>query len=155
MRRNSYTPDDDTRAVSIAITHALTVAITTILVSGLLISSGTLLESQEERVGDQQLEEIGSDVVSYINEFDRLNETGTDVTAAVRPNYPDRIVDTYVYNIELYDDGTLEVRSNRLGQSVSYEVDTDTNIEGGTVASGNIEINLCDNPQRITLGGCN
>jgi hypothetical protein len=155
MKRNSFTPDDDTRAVSIAITHALTVAITTVLVSGLLISSGTLLESQEERVGTEQLSEIGSDLVSYINEFDRLNETGTDVTATVRPNYPDRIVDTYVYNVELYDDGTLEVRSNRLGKSVEYEIDTDTDIEGGNAASGNIEINLCENPQRITLGGCN
>ncbi|MEF8936862.1 DUF7266 family protein [Halobacteriaceae archaeon SHR40] len=155
MKRNSHNLDDDTRAVSIAITHALTVAITTVLVSGLLISSGTLLESQEERVGDDQLSEIGSDVVSYINEFDRLNGTGTEVTATVTPNYPDRIVGTYVYNIELYDDGTVEVRSNRLGQSAAFEIDTDTNIEGGTVASGNIEINLCKNPQRITLGGCN
>jgi len=154
MKRNSRILDDDTRAVSIAITHALTVAITTVLVSGLLISSGTLLKSQEERVGNQQLSEIGSDIVSYIHEFDRLNGTGTEVTATVQPNYPDRIVGSYVYSIELYDDGTVEVRSNRLGQSADFEIDTETDIQGGTVTGGNVEINLCDSPQRITLGGC-
>ena len=146
---------DDERAISIAVTHALTVAITAILVTGLLISSGTLLESQEEDVGQRQLSDIGSDAATYINEFDRLNRTGTDVTASVEPNYPARVVDSYSYRIALFSDGTLVVESPGLGELAEYRIDTDTDIEGGTVPGTDPEINLCKNPQRITVGGCN
>lgn len=148
----------DDRAVSIAITHALTIAITTVLLSGLLISSGALLESQEQRVSNQQLSEIGSDVLSYLHDFDRMSSSGEDVQSTVTPNYPDRIVDSYAYTIELRETANgyagIEIRTHRLDQSVQYEIALETDIQESTVRGGDVEINLCKDPQEITVGGC-
>lgn len=155
--QGTVTHSDD-RAVSIAITHALTVAITTVLISGLLISSGTLLESQEQRVGDQQLSEIGSDVVSYVHEFDHQSQSGTEVRTTVSPDYPDRIVESYSYTIALREtpggNAVVELSANRLDQSVRYEIRTDAAIRESSTTGGEVRISLCANPQEITLGGC-
>ena len=142
----------DERAVSVAITHALTVAISTVLVSGLIIGAGTLLESQQQNVGEQQLEEIGSDAVSYVNTFDRLNATGEDVNASVAPEYPERIVGSFRYTIQLNDD-TLVVRSVQLGRSVEFPIETDVEIDQSAISGADAEINLCEG-EEITLGGC-
>lgn len=154
MRRNAL-KTDDRRAVSVAITHALTIAITTVLVSGLLIASGGLLDSQEQRVGEDQLEEIAGDVTSHIHAFDRMSQHGNDVTASVEPNYPAQIVGSYAYRIELYEDdgsGIVEVRSSRLGQSVTVEIDTDVAILDSSETGSSPRISLCGD--EITLGEC-
>jgi hypothetical protein len=142
----------DERAVSVAVTHALTVAISTVLVSGLIVGAGTLLESQQQNVGEQQLEEIGSDAVSYINTFDRLNQTGEDVNVSVEPEYPERIVGSFRYTIQLNED-SLVVRSVRLDRSVEYPIETDVEIDQSAISGADVEINLCEG-EEITLGGC-
>lgn len=142
----------DTRAVSVAITHALTVAISTVLVSGLIVGAGTLLESQQRNVGEQQLEEIGSDAVSYVNTFDRLNATGDNVNASVKPEYPERIVGSFRYTIQLNDD-SLVVRSVQLGRSVRYPIETETEIDESAISGADAEITLCEG-EKITMGEC-
>jgi hypothetical protein len=149
----------DVRGVSLALTHALTIAITAVLVSSLLIASGTLLESQEQRVSEEQIAEIGSDAASYVYNFDRLNATGDQVSATVTPAYPPRVVDSYTYRVELREAGgeaVLEIKVDRLGLSTSFGIDTETPIDPASESSGDgeIEINLCPDPQEITLGGC-
>lgn len=150
----------DNRAVSVAITHALAIGITTVLLSGLFVASGTLLDSQENRVGQDQLDEIGADVATHVQTFDRLNQTGTGVNATVQPDYADRIVNTYSYQIELTNESgeaTITVRSDRLGRASAYTLEVDTKIESGFVRGGTITINLCSAPGEdsyITLGAC-
>jgi len=150
----------DNRAVSVAITHALAIGITTILLSGLFVASDTLLESQERRVGQDQLDEIGGDVASYAQSFDELNATGTGVNATVEPNYSERIVNNYAYEIRLEPDGTsggaIVVESDRLGRESVYELDLDTRFEESRARGGEIEINLCSDGSDtyIILGGC-
>lgn len=151
---------DDERAVSVAITHALTVAITTVLVSGLLVASGGLLESQEQNVGEDQLNEIGGDALTYIHSFDRMNQKGTNVETSATPDYPARVVGSYQYELELRDDGshgTLVVRSSRLGRSAEFTIQTETAIENSTVRGYDVQISLCQHGSdgTITLGGCN
>lgn len=144
--------NEDTRALSVAVTHALTVAISTILVSGLIVGAGTLLESQEQNVGEQQLNEVGSDAVSYVNAFDRLNRTGENVTVSAEPDYPERIVGSYRYTIQLNSD-SLEVRSEALDRSVEYPIETQTNVTSSSISGADVQISLCEG-EEITLGGC-
>lgn len=151
----------DDRAVSVAITHALAIGITTVLLSGLFVASGTLLESQENRVGQDQLEEISSDVATHVQTFDRLNQTGTGVNATVQPNYSERIVDSYSYQIRLEPaasggGGEVIVESDRLGRESVFELDVDTEFRESSASGGSIEINLCSDGTDtvITLGGC-
>jgi len=150
----------DDRGVSVAITHALAIAITTVLLSGLLVASGTLLEAQENRVGQNQLDGIDSDVATYVQSFDRLNDTGTGVNATVEPRYTERIVNTYSYQIRLENTtagARVTVRSDRLGRESVYELGLDTDVVEGTADGGPVEINLCSGPSvdpYITLEGC-
>lgn len=146
------------RAVSVAVTHALTVAISTVLVSGLIVGAGTLLESQEQNVGEQQLREIGSDATTYINTFDRLNRTGENVTLTASPDYPERIVGSYRYTVQLNNvtggPNSLEVRSEQLGRSIEYPIETQTNVSQSSVSGADVQISLCEG-EEIKLGACN
>lgn len=145
------------RALSVAVTHALTVAISTILVSGLIIGAGTLLESQEQSVGEDQLREIGSDSVTYVNTLDRLNGTGENVTVTVAPDYPERIVGSYRYTIQLYNTSEfsgVEIRSEALGRDRRYPLETTNARLTNTSTNGvDVQLRLCKNGE-ITLGGC-
>ena len=147
----------DDRAVSIAVSHALMIGISGILITGLLMGSATLLDHQEERAAQQQVSDVGSETVSYIYEFDSLNQTGTGVNATVRPNYPGRIVDNYNYRLELENTtngGTLEVQVSGLNVDREYQIQTDSTIRNGSVDATEMEINLCGPSGEITLGGC-
>jgi len=159
--RTTTTIGDDDRAVSIAITHALTIAITAVLISGLLIGSGQLLDRQEDRVASEQFSEIGSDVVSIVNSLDRLNATGEGVNATVRPTYPQQVVGSpYQINITADEDSypfetdhALEITSDLIDRPIQYPLTTDSGVqfdETARVQGG--EVTLCLRDNRITMG---
>jgi hypothetical protein len=153
------------RAVSIAVTHALTVAISTVLVSGLIIGAGTLLESQEQRISEDQVEEIGSDAVSYITTFDRMNTTGENVTMTAAPDYPARIVGSYQYELVLSERAgpskiEVIVRVDGLDRSATFpvdlqntEIDTPSGEDSVSTTGSDAEMSLCTDGT-ITFGGC-
>lgn len=70
-------PGDD-RGVSVAVTHVLTIAITTILITGLLFSVSTLLDNQRERSAEQSMETTGERLASEIASVDRLGGSGNE-----------------------------------------------------------------------------
>lgn len=153
---------DDSRAVSIAVTHALTIAITTVLISGLLISSGELLENQEERVGQEQFDEIGADVISLINSLDRLNATGSDVNVSISPSYPEQVAG-HPWKMELSGGGqnpfntthALNITSDNFDRTIQYPLNTtNANVDvGATTANSEPDVWLCDDGN-ITFGDC-
>ncbi|MWV39470.1 hypothetical protein [Natrialba sp. INN-245] len=69
----------DDRALSSAITHVLTMAMTTILIAGLFLSSGAMLETQTEMSTEQSLETIGERLAGEIAHVDRLADDGDAV----------------------------------------------------------------------------
>lgn len=150
----------DERAVSIAITHALTFGITAVLVSALLLSSGQYLSAQEQQVSQNQFGDIGSDVISHLNSFDRLNETGTDVTASVEPDYPNDVVG-HPYTILIAEDEgdvfpgvdhVIRIESTVLDRPVEYPLRTETSLDvGASMNSDNPKICLRDG--ELSLGG--
>lgn len=151
----------DTRAVSIAITHGLTIGITAVLLSGLLVGTGNLLQAQEERVAQEQFDEIGGDLVGQINSLDRLNETGEDVTVSVQPSYPERVAG-HGWSLELADgehspfdtEYVLNISSYHHDRVVQYPLNTTTGIEtGGAANSHSPVVSLCDG-ERIQFGEC-
>jgi len=152
---------DDNRAVSIAITHALTIAITAVLISGLLIGAGQLLDRQEDRVAREQFSEIGSDVVSNINSLDRLNATGKGANATVTPTYPARVVgENYWINITNDDSSfpfdtsyALEITSDLTEQPIQFPLSTDSGVSfDETARAQGGELTICLQNNRITLG---
>lgn len=151
----------DERAVSVAITHALTFGITAILISALLLSAGQYLAAQESAVAENQFSDIGSDVVSHVNSMDRLNRTGTDVSASITPNYPRHVIgETYTIRIAEDDENTfgsehvIEIESDALDRTLQYPVETDADLEVGASARGESP-EICLDDGEISIGtGC-
>jgi hypothetical protein len=151
---------NDNRAVSIAITHALTLGITAVLITGLLLGAGGLLEDQETQAARGSLSEIASDTVSHINSLDNLNATGEQVNASVRPDYPARIVG-HEYTINITNDASnhpfetdyaLVIRSDVLSAPVWYPLETTAELdEQSEVEGGQFEI--CLTNAEIRMGG--
>jgi len=151
---------NDTRAVSIAITHALTLSITAVLITGLLIGAGGLLDSQESRAARDSLSEIGSDTVSHINSLDDLNATGEQVNVSVTPEYPDRVVGE-AYTINITNDkaahpfeGTeyaLVVRSDALSAPIWYPLQTTVELDEQSEVQGG-EFTICHESGEVRLG---
>ncbi len=142
---------EDERGVSIAITHVLTIAITTTLIAGLLVGAGTVLDGEKERSGTQALETIGERVAGEVASVDRLagNESG-DVT--LYADHP-REVSGSTYTIEvlgsdacsnedLIEDVDACLRLTSHGGDVTAAVpianetalDTDSTASGGSIA---------------------
>ena len=147
------------RGVSTAITHTLTLGITAVLISTLLLGSGQLLADQKDRAAREQFSEIGSDVVSHVNDLDRMSDTGRAVNVSVRPSYPERVVGEG-YTLAITDanstypfetDYALEIRSPQLDRPLQYPLQTDTDLDEDARASGG-DVPICLSGGEISLG---
>lgn len=146
----------DERAISVTVSHALSIAITTVLVSGLLLGAGPFVESNERRVADSQLSEIGHSVASQVTTLDRLNATGENVQTTVDLRYPRSIAGSYSYTVELTADGVV-VESPRLDRSAAVTLDTDTTLAASQANAPDLRVTLCETTTGdvvISLGGC-
>ncbi len=100
---------DDERGVSTTLSYALTLAVTAILITGLLIAGGTMVEDQRERIADEELSVAAEQLASGLTEADRLGDTVTDGTVRVRVWLPDQIAGS-AYNIELENEPTPDAQ---------------------------------------------
>lgn len=125
------------RAVSPALNYVLSLAIATMLTTGLLLAGGNFVADRQEQVIRTELEVIGQQVTSDIQRADRLVTAGrgnTDVT--VNQTLPDRITGT-TYQIVV--DGTadqIELSSTDPEVSIVLPVSTTTSLAADTAADG-------------------
>ncbi|GAB3018311.1 DUF7266 family protein [Natronobiforma cellulositropha] len=99
MMRSRFGRDD--RAVSIAVTHVLTIAITAVLITGLMIGAGTLIDGEKERGAESSLTTIGERLSGELSSVDRLSDGSDDVV--LRVSHP-RSVSGSGYSIDVGDD---------------------------------------------------
>lgn len=95
---------NDTRGASITLTHSLTIGITTLLIAGLLLGAGSLLDRQQERVTKSGLHDIGEQVVSDLTTVDTLASEYQSSTVSSQSGYPARIGGN-LYEVGLRADG--------------------------------------------------
>lgn len=91
------------RGVSVTVNYVLTITITTLLLSGLFIASGSLIESQSERAINDEFDVLGERFAADLSTADRLAQTdSTDTTTTVRltTELPSRVAGTE-YSIEI------------------------------------------------------
>ncbi|MFP8889390.1 hypothetical protein ACLI4U_06425 [Natrialbaceae archaeon A-CW2] len=134
------------RGVSIAITHVLTIAITTVLISGLLISAGALLEGERDRSADRSLETIGERLAGELSKVDSM-ATDDDTTVNMTVNHPARAAsERYTVTLRetcneapLLENGTsclhLTTQSGNVDVyvPVTVDVDGDSEVHGGAI----------------------
>ncbi|WP_090617202.1 DUF7266 family protein [Natrinema salaciae] len=139
---------DRDRAISITVTHVLTIGITTILIAVLVTSAGTMLETETNRSGDAALETVGERIADEVGNVDQIaGENDDDVMMTT--DHPRTLVNSQ-YTVELRKqcdapllDGTTDcVRlTARDTDAVAHvPVKTDADIRSSSASGGPIEI---------------
>lgn len=156
----------DRRAVSVTITHVLTIGITTILISGLLIGTGTLLDSQKDRATYSEKSTVGDRLASEITSVDQAAQQDPDGEITVRTEHPRQLSGGQYFvtlnedcdvweNIDEPDSGERVCLTLSSGQTDDVEVPL--RLDGGanfdpTVQGGEIWIHYDDDDEgEITL----
>lgn len=94
---------NDDRGVSIAVNHVMTIAITTVLVVGLLAGAGAVLDGERERSAEQSLETIGERLAADVASVDRLAKDDPE-RVTINADHP-RTVSGSSYTIEPLEGG--------------------------------------------------
>jgi len=136
------------RGVSTTLGYVLALAISAILVSGLLIAGGTFVEDNRERVVRAELRVVGQQVSSSVETVDRLAVAGRgDTAAAVGLRLPAEAAEVG-YGVALVPDGSdaaVEITADEVGVTVRVGVVTDTPVDTGTsVRGGDVELFVTD-----------
>jgi hypothetical protein len=130
------------RAVSTALGYVLTLGITAILVSGLLIAGGTLVEDQRDKVIENELQVVGEQLVTHINAADRLNQSGhgnTNVT--IEQPFPSSVAgESYRITLEERADPRLHLESSQSSIAVTIPVINTTAMGQSTASGGTVVI---------------
>jgi hypothetical protein len=130
------------RAVSSTLNYVLSLAIAALLVTGLLIASGSFVEDRQEQVIRSELRVIGQQVASDIARADRLVTASDDpanATVSVDQQFPDRITGT-TYRLTLVEQEDPELVLTTTSPDVEVTVDvqnrtsvSESSVDGGTV----------------------
>ena len=142
----------DDRAVSIAVTHVLALGITAVLVSGLLLGAGSMLDSERERSTDDSLETIGERLAGEIASVDRAYQEDHENVSVVA-SHP-RSAGTGSYTVTLYENEgeddcgdliqnqCLVLSSHTENVEVAIPVKTETELADASTSGGTIVIDV-------------
>lgn len=133
----------DRRGVSTAVAFTLAIGISIILIAGLLVSMGALLESQETRAIDSELATVGEGLAVDIEEVARMSDQvdrGDDVLA-MRIEAPDTIAGI-PYSVRIRKPTVDDVQLEIVTRDRSYTVDLvgAEVVEPGSIPGGTIWI---------------
>jgi FlaG/FlaF family flagellin (archaellin) len=132
----------DERAVSTTLAYVLSLAIASLLISGLMIAAGGFVETEREQVVSSELEVVGQTLVADLEGADRLAST-IDGTVSVRSSLPRR-VGSATYTITLTDEGggvtTVTLAASSVGVSVDVRLVTNTPVAAGTLEGGELVV---------------
>lgn len=132
----------DTRAVSAAVTQALTIAISTILIMGLLIGGSSFVNAKQEHTVRQGLQDIGSGVASDLVRLDQFNASGVPENVTFTSNYPDRVGGEN-YEIRLVpgpDVTTIYINSTSSNLGTQVRFANETGICASQVPGGQLSV---------------
>jgi hypothetical protein len=96
--------DDDDRAVSVAVTHVLTIGITTILIAGLLVGASGLLESEKQGATRDELRTIGNRMASEMSSAYYSAGSGSDDEVVVGVSHPEYVAGNN-YKVRIAEEG--------------------------------------------------
>lgn len=150
-RAGSRTLAADDRAVSTMLSYILTLSITAILISGLLLTGGNVVETQQERTAQSELRVIGQQVAADLNAADRLADATDAGQAAVSREYPDRVVGT-TYTIAVDGSaGEVLLEADRFGVRVTVPFVTETPVADATVSGGDVVVTYQSGPDELEV----
>ncbi|MFB6252623.1 MAG: hypothetical protein ABEI27_13245 [Halobellus sp.] len=132
------------RAVSITVNYVIALAITAVLISGLLIGAGGYVQDQREAVVREELRVVAEQLVAGIDDADRLARVGDAGTARVGVDLPERVAgETYLIEVtEVRAPGAnpsrhdLRLRSSQTDVTVTLTTSTVVDLTETTATGG-------------------
>lgn len=103
--RNGLTDDGralagDDRGVSVTLTHVLVLAITTMLVGGVLVAANGLVDGQRDRAASEQLSVVGERLATELQRVDGLAAADPNASVTLRTDHRRRVVGS-TYTVSL------------------------------------------------------
>jgi hypothetical protein len=136
----------DDRGVSVTVGYVLNFAVAALLISGLLVAGGGLIESQTKQVTSDELAVIGHQLADELSSADRLVRAGNVSTLSIRTELPRRTA-AGGYRIHINtennsDRGTIELRTSSpdLIVTVPFRVTSDLPDDHDPVTGGPVRI---------------
>lgn len=140
------------RAVSITVNYVLGLAIATLLISGLLVATGGLLEDRTESAARAELRVIGERVAGSVAMADRLARTSGAERVEVESTAPSRVAGTE-YSIELEAaDEELVLTTDDGDVTVRVPVANTTALADSRAPGGDVEVVLTSNDELEVRG---
>lgn len=133
----------DDRAVTPALTHALTIGISAILITGLLVGAGGLLDSQRTYVVENGLENVGGAVTSELVRMDQFDTDGVDADVTFTTSHPTTVGGkTYDVGLEPGSpQSTLSLEATDESElTVRYSFENETDVCESAVDGGEITV---------------
>ncbi|MFB6087730.1 MAG: hypothetical protein ABEJ85_04350 [Haloarculaceae archaeon] len=132
------------RGVSTVLGYVLSLAIMTILITGLLATGSSLVADQTEKVVRSELRVIGNQIAADLTTVDRLALSGDEVNVRLTRDLPASVAGTsYRINVSRPGgDGPVEIRltSNDPEVDVTVTVNNETAVAERTVSGGKIVV---------------
>ena len=132
-------PMRESRAVSTTLSYTLTLAISAILVSGLLLAGGSYVDDRREAVVEDELTVIGQQLAAGMERADRLVVAGNSPSVVnVNQELPNRVTGSgYRVALDSSESAiTLESTDSDISVTVGFVSQTaisDSTADGGTV----------------------
>lgn len=131
------------RGVSISVNYVLTLAITTLLMTGLLFSTGNLVEDRRDSATRSELRVVGERMASSLMAADRLAQSGP-TTVVVETDAPDRVAGMQ-YTVSLNATNqqvVLEPANAEVVVRIPFE--NETAVTDSTAPGGSVRVVLTD-----------
>ncbi|MFT4882056.1 MAG: hypothetical protein ACI9CA_000773 [Natronomonas sp.] len=141
---------DDQRAVSITLNYVLAIAISAVLVTGLLIAGGNFVGDQQESVVRNELSVVGQRLAADLERVDRMVAAGDDVDAArINRSLPTAAVgERYDIELDASAEPELVLTADGADVSVSVTVSNRTPLADSSVRSGSVAV-VYDQPSGV------
>ena len=140
-------PGGTDRAVSVTVGYVMTLAISTLLLSGLFVAGGSFVETQRERATQGELTVVGERVAADLGTVDRLAASAAspaDLTVNRSLTLPNRAAGTG-YRIRVSasgTEGTVVLESDRSDRTVEvpFRSSEGVAVRNATVDGGDLRI---------------
>ncbi|WP_283404100.1 hypothetical protein [Halorubrum sp. DM2] len=141
-------PGGTDRAVSVTVGYVMTLAVSTLLLSGLFVAGGSFVETERERAAQGELTVVGERIAADLGTVDRVASTASppreNLTVDRPLTLPDRVSGTgYRIRIEATGSaGTIALESEQADATVEVPFRTSEGItvRNATVRGGDLRI---------------
>lgn len=146
----------DDRAVSTTVSYVLGLAIAAVLISGLAMAGGSLLDGQHDITVGEGMEVSGEQVATGYTDADRLAEATIDGTVRVRVPLPRTVAgESYRVHVssnggggERYENTVRLVSDGDVVREVGFR--THTPVADGTAGSGTVVVRYTGDELELT-----